>query len=107
MLLALYANLRGPIVLAQHGDHYLLSFRKDVSFLGKVPFKHYLQQIPDGATVLVDATRADFVDHDVRELLDEFVTAAPRRGIAVEVRYQVRAQAQAARGWWLRKTAAE
>ncbi|CAD6547820.1 hypothetical protein LMG28727_04733 [Paraburkholderia kirstenboschensis] len=107
VLLALYANLRRPIVLAQHGDHYLLSFRKDVSFLGKVPLKHYLQQIPDGATLIVDATRADFVDHDVRELLDTFVEDAPRRGIAVEVRHQVRGQARAARGWSMRRAATE
>ncbi len=107
VLLALYANLRSPIVLAQHGDHYLLSFRKDVSFLGKVPLKHYLQQIPDGATVIVDATRADFVDHDVRELLDTFVADAPERGIAVEVRHQVQAQARASRGWSMRRTATE
>nr|WKF58977.1 C4-dicarboxylic acid transporter DauA [Paraburkholderia busanensis] len=107
VLLALYANLRGPIVLAQHGDHYLLSFRKDVSFLGKVPLKHYLQQIPDGATLIVDATRADFVDHDVRELLDTFVAEAPARGIAVDVRHQVQAQARAARGWSMRRTATE
>ncbi|MGF6466019.1 SulP family inorganic anion transporter [Paraburkholderia youngii] len=107
MLFALYANLRGPIVLAQHGDHYLLSFRKDVSFLGKVPLKHYLQQIPDGATVIVDATRADFVDHDVRELLDAFVADAPRRGITVDLRYQVREQARATSGWSLRRTTVE
>ena len=107
VLLALYANLRRPIVLAQHGDHFLLSFRKDVSFLGKVPLKHYLQQIPDGATLIVDATRADFVDHDVRELLDSFVEDAPRRGISVEVRHQVRTQARAARGWSMRRPATE
>jgi MFS superfamily sulfate permease-like transporter len=107
VLLALYANLRSPIVLAQHGDHYLLSFRKDVSFLGKVALKHYLQQVPDGATLIVDATRADFVDHDVRELLDTFVADAPRRGIAVEVRHQVQAQARASRGWSMRRTATE
>ncbi|SDH77474.1 Sulfate permease, MFS superfamily [Paraburkholderia phenazinium] len=107
VLLALYANLRSPIMLAQHGDHYLLSFRKDVSFLGKVPLKHYLQQIPDGATLIVDATRADFVDHDVRELLDTFVADAPRRQIAVDVRHQVQAQARAARGWSMRRPAAE
>lgn len=107
VLIALYANLRSPIVLAQHGDHYLLSFRKDVSFLGKVPLKHHLQQIPDGATLIVDATRADFVDHDVRDLLDAFVAEAPRRGIAVEVRHQVQARARAARGWSIRRPAAE
>ena len=107
VLFALYANLRRPIVLAQHGDHYLLSFRKDVSFLGKVPLKHYLQQIPDGATLIVDATRADFVDHDVREMLDSFAEDAPRRGISVEVRHQVRTQARAARGWSMRRAATE
>jgi MFS superfamily sulfate permease-like transporter len=107
VLLALYANLRSPIMLAQHGDHYLLSFRKDVSFLGKVPLKHYLQQIPDGATLIVDATRADFVDHDVREFLDTFVADAPRRRIAVDVRHQVQAQARAARGWSMRRPAAD
>ncbi|MFM0738948.1 SulP family inorganic anion transporter [Paraburkholderia xenovorans] len=107
VLLALYANLRSPIVLAQHGDHYLLSFRKDVSFLAKVQLKHYLQQIPDGATLIVDATRADFVDHDVRDLLDTFVDEAPRRGIVVEVRHQVETQTRAARGWSMRRAAAE
>jgi MFS superfamily sulfate permease-like transporter len=62
---------------------------------------------PQGATVIVDATRADFVDHDVRELLDAFVADAPRREIAVDVRHQAQAQARAARGWSMRRTAAE
>ncbi len=34
--LAIHANLQRPITIAQHDDHFLLSFRKDVSFLGKV-----------------------------------------------------------------------
>ncbi len=101
VLVTLYANLQSPIALAQHDDHYLLSFRKDVSFLGKVPLKHYLRQIPDGATVIVDATRADFVDHDVRELIDAFVADAPRRAISVDVRQQARARRKRGRGWGL------
>ncbi len=32
MGLAIHANLQRPITIAQHGDHFLLSFRKDVSF---------------------------------------------------------------------------
>jgi hypothetical protein len=43
----------------------------------------------------------------VRELLDTFVADAPRRGIAVEVRHQVQAQARASRGWSMRRTATE
>lgn len=86
VVLAIYANLQRPITIAQHDDHFLLSFRKDVSFLGKVSLKHHLSQIPDNATVIVDATRADFIDPDVRELIDNFVADAPARGINVECR---------------------
>lgn len=85
--LALWANLHRPIALACHDDHFLLSFRKDVSFLGKVPLKQMLAHIPDRATVIVDTTRADFIDHDVRELLERFVADAPLRSIAVEIRH--------------------
>ena len=69
-----------------HGDHFLLSFRKDVSFLGKVSLTHHLRQIPDNATVIIDACRADFIDQDVREVIGKFVEDAPERGIHVECR---------------------
>ncbi|WP_133650602.1 SulP family inorganic anion transporter [Paraburkholderia flava] len=107
VLLTLRANLQRPITLAQHDDHYLLSFRKDVSFLGKVSLKHYLQQIPDGATLIVDATRADFIDHDVHELIDRFAADAPRRSIALEIRQHAHATRRPTREWTWRRTAAE
>lgn len=97
--LALWANLHRPIALAQHDDHFLLSFRKDVSFLGKVPLKQMLSRIPDRATVIVDTTRADFIDHDVRELLDRFIEDAPERAIAVEMRHATPVLPTATRGW--------
>jgi MFS superfamily sulfate permease-like transporter len=74
------------VTLAQHDDHFLLSFRKDVSFLGKVQVKHHLRHIPDRAAVIIDATRADYIDHDVLELLDAFIADAPQRSISVEFR---------------------
>jgi len=89
--LAIHANLQRPITIAQHDDHFLLSFRKDVSFLGKVSLKHHLKQIPDDATLIVDASRADFIDQDVRELIDKFIADAPARGIHVECRQLERA----------------
>ncbi len=86
VLVVAWANLRSSSMLAQHDDHYLLSFRKDVSFLGKVQVKKHLQQIPNHAAVLIDATRADYIDHDVQDLLNAFVAEAPQRGITVELR---------------------
>ncbi|WP_269506160.1 SulP family inorganic anion transporter [Burkholderia sp. IMCC1007] len=101
------ANLKSPVTLAQHDDHFLLSFRKDVSFIGKVQVKHHLRHIPDRAAVIIDATRADYIDHDVLELLDAFVADAPRRGIAVEFRRRNPAPRAAARRWLFRAPAAE
>ena len=82
--LAIRANLRRTIVMARHHDHFLLSFRKDVSFMGKVPLKRYLAQVPDHATLIVDAARADYIDPDVREMVEHFIEAAPARGIVIE-----------------------
>ena len=101
------ANLRSPVTLAQHDDHYLLSFRKDISFISKVQVKHHLRHIPDRAAAIIDATRADFIDHDVRELIDAFVADAPRRGIAVEYRPPCTPPRPAARRWLFRAPTAE
>ncbi|WP_322054250.1 SulP family inorganic anion transporter [Paraburkholderia bannensis] len=84
MLLAMRANLDDTFALAEHDDHYLLSFRKDASFLAKPMLMRCLARIPDNSTVLIDAERADFVDRDIRETLDRFIADAPRRQIAVE-----------------------
>ncbi|PRX36547.1 MFS superfamily sulfate permease-like transporter [Paraburkholderia sp. BL18I3N2] len=83
---AIHAHMRRPITMAQHDDHFLLSLRKDVSFLAKVSLKEHLKAIPDRATVILDGSRADFIDPDARELIDEFVKNAPARGIQVECR---------------------
>jgi MFS superfamily sulfate permease-like transporter len=82
--LALRANVQRALTFAHLDDHYLLSFRKDISFLGKVQLKHCLKQIPNGATLIVDASRADFIDPDVRETVEAFAQEAPKRGIVLE-----------------------
>ncbi|WP_118183929.1 SulP family inorganic anion transporter [Paraburkholderia phosphatilytica] len=83
-LLAVRANLHDTFALTQHDNHFLLSFRKDASFLAKPMLMRCLAQIPDEASVLVDAERADFIDRDIRETLDRFIADAPRRRIAVD-----------------------
>jgi MFS superfamily sulfate permease-like transporter len=93
LVLAVRANLKRPITIAQHDDHYLISFRKDVSFLGKVTLKRHLHAIPPGATVILDASRADYIDPDVRELIDAFVADAPARKMQVECRKFPRVEA--------------
>jgi MFS superfamily sulfate permease-like transporter len=81
---AVRAYVQRPITMARHDDHFLLSFRKDVSFLAKVSLKDHLKSVPNHAKVVVDGSRADFIDPDVRDLIDEFVRDAPARDIHVE-----------------------
>lgn len=84
--LAILANLRRTFTFVQYDDHFLLVFRKDVSFLGKVQLKHYLYSIPENATLIIDATHADFIDPDVYEIIDAFIREAKDKCITVDCR---------------------
>jgi MFS superfamily sulfate permease-like transporter len=60
--------------------------RKDVSFLNKPIIKRKLEEIPANAYVLIDATRADFIDKDVIEEVNNFMTHAHLKNIRVEIK---------------------
>ncbi len=72
-IFAVRIHFQKALVLASYDDHYLLVFRKDVSFLGKVALKRYLGEIPDGSTLIIDATRADYIDIEIHEILKAFI----------------------------------
>jgi MFS superfamily sulfate permease-like transporter len=80
------STFRSALVVARDGDSVLVRFVKDVSFLNKPKLRGILEEIADGSTVIIDGTRAQFVDHDIVECIDDFVTSAPTRGITVELR---------------------
>ena len=86
IVLALHPNLRNPFSIARHGNEFLLLFRKDVSCFIRVKLKQHLAQIPDRATLIVDTSRADFVDPDVRHMIAEFAAQSAHRGISVSWR---------------------
>ncbi|MGN6806821.1 MAG: SulP family inorganic anion transporter [Trinickia sp.] len=86
IVLALHPNLRNPFSIARHGNEFLLLFRKDVSCFIRVKLKQHLAQIPDRATLIVDTSRADFVDPDVRHMISEFAAQSAHRGISVSWR---------------------
>jgi MFS superfamily sulfate permease-like transporter len=69
-------------------DHnkYLFRLRKDVSYLNKPVIKSRLESIPDDSYVLIDAARADFIDKDVVEVVEDFMKHASLRGIRVELK---------------------
>jgi MFS superfamily sulfate permease-like transporter len=81
----LKANFRTAISVTSDGRNYLIRLRKDVSFLNKPRLSEILQGLPHGGDIIIDLTRADFIDRDIIELLAEFAREAPLKNIRVEI----------------------
>ena len=80
------SNFRSSVLVINDQDRYLVRFRKDVSFLNKPIVKRKLEEIPADSYVLIDATRADFIDKDVIDVVNEFLHHAHLKNIKVEVK---------------------
>ncbi|HSC53870.1 MAG TPA: SulP family inorganic anion transporter [Phnomibacter sp.] len=91
MVVGLYfvlrSNFKSAIFHVQDDKRYLIRFRKEVSFLNKGLLKKILQDIPDNMSVLIDATKIDFVDRDIKDLVNDFIVNAETRGIRVYIKY--------------------
>jgi MFS superfamily sulfate permease-like transporter len=62
----------------------LLSLNKDVSFLNKAILRKFILSIPEQSTVTIDASKAQFIDHDILETIEGFLATAPDDNIKVE-----------------------
>jgi carbonic anhydrase len=59
---------------------------EQVTFLNKSSFLRELHAIPEGSKLIIDGTNIDYIDHDIKESIKEFVEArAPRKKIAINV----------------------
>jgi MFS superfamily sulfate permease-like transporter len=67
-------------------NKYLFRLRKDVSFMNKPIIKNKLEEVPEDSFVLIDAQRADFIDRDVVEVIEDFMIHAPLKNIRVDLK---------------------
>jgi len=85
----LYKNYKKPF-LFESGKHLKggvirLELAEDVTFLNKASIRRTLEQIPDGAKVIIDASKSINIDPDVVEIIEEFKTNADYRDIELEL----------------------
>jgi MFS superfamily sulfate permease-like transporter len=80
------SNFRSSVLMVNDEGRYLFRLRKDVSFLNKPIVKKTLESVPDNSYVLIDATRADFIDKDVIDTINEFLAHAYLKNIQVDVK---------------------
>ncbi len=80
------SNFRSSVFVVNDNNNYLIRLRKDVSFLNKPIIKYKLESVPADAYVIIDATRADFIDQDVIDTVNEFISHAHLKNITVDIK---------------------
>lgn len=82
----LRSNFRSAIFMVNKDKNYLLRLRKDVSFFSKPNLKFSLEKIPADSFLIIDITRAEFIDRDIIETLNDFMKHAHLKNITVEIK---------------------
>ncbi len=80
------SNFKTAILSVNDDNKYLFRLRKDVSFLNKAILKQGLEKVPAQSFVIIDISRADFIDADIIEIIEDFQKHAPLQNIKVEIK---------------------
>ncbi|MEO6290407.1 MAG: SulP family inorganic anion transporter, partial [Ginsengibacter sp.] len=83
------SNFKTSVFVVHDKNNYLFRLRKDVSFLNKPILKRKLEEVPSDSFVLIDALRADFIDRDVIEVINDFMKHAHLKNINVRIKKSV------------------
>ena len=85
----LYSNYTNPYFFQSEehkpGEPIHLELSEHVTFLNKAAILQTLNHIPQGSSVVLDATKTMDIDQDVLEIIDDFKESAPSRDITVKV----------------------
>jgi MFS superfamily sulfate permease-like transporter len=80
------SNFKSAVMVVHDNNKYLMRFRKDISFLNKPIVKGKLESVPADSYVLIDFTRADFIDKDIIDVVNEYLQHAHLKNIRVEIK---------------------
>ena len=85
----LYYNFKTPyrVQLDEDGERQVLRIElsRDVTFLNKASILLALDRIPEHAELTIDGTRSLKIDHDVKEIIEDFKTKAKERDIKLSI----------------------
>ncbi|MCA0381111.1 MAG: SulP family inorganic anion transporter [Bacteroidetes bacterium] len=87
MFFVLRSNFKSAIFFIKDERRYLIRFRKEVSFLNKGLMKNIIESIPNNTSVLIDATKSEFIDRDVVDMVNDFIVNAETRAIRVYIKF--------------------
>ena len=64
---------------------FTIRLTEHMTFLNKAALKRILREVPPECEVTIDMTRTRILDHDVREVIDDFITHAEADGVRLQV----------------------
>ncbi len=79
------SNFRTAIFVVSDGPRYMIRLRKDISFFSKPVLKSKLESIPSNAILIIDLTRAEFIDRDIIDTINEYLLHAHLKKIHVTI----------------------
>lgn len=85
----LYGNMKHAYVFKKEehheGETISIELAQEVSFLNKAAIKRVLADLPERSRVVIDASRTVYIDHDVLELLRNFLQGSREKDIVVRL----------------------
>lgn len=81
----LRSNYHSAITVVNMEGQTLIRFNKDVNFVHKAEIIRTLKAIPNNAHVIIDGSKAWFIDHDIEELIQDFRHNCDSRNIKIEL----------------------
>lgn len=82
----LYTNFQSTFRLTRREKEVTIEFEKDLYFLSKPQLKEALGTLQPGDRVLIDGSKAPFIDHDIYNMLHDYSETAKVLGIKYELR---------------------
>lgn len=86
ILYVLYTNSQSNFRVSRHGNRIHIEFMKDLYFLSKPQLKEVLISLQPGDEVVIDGSKAPFIDHDIYNMLQNYRDTAQVQGIRYELR---------------------
>jgi hypothetical protein len=84
VIFVIRTNHHSAFTLVHQDSMYLLRFNKDASFVNKSELKDKLASLPAQSSVIIDGTKAIFIDSDLYDVIADFTEGAQHKQITVE-----------------------
>jgi MFS superfamily sulfate permease-like transporter len=84
--MVLVTNFHSSISVVSDDNAWLIRFTANVNFMNKTKLRRVLSEIPNGSEVVIDGVAASHIDHDIIDIIEDFVASARYRDISVETR---------------------